>query len=827
LTTKIITENELTADDFLSATDQAGGHIGQPVPDPDNTGSFTLVASGDIADTVYSGTATGDGAVGGTTVVDSLLSAYGDDFWIGATIEITSGAYNGETATVTDFAQATGTITFAALSGQIVTGVTFTMTLPYTTRDFRVELVTSGDAGTATFKWSHDGGTTYFGRSNPDTTTWLNLTEVLDGTAVADSRPLIFEKSTGGLMCIHMSDATAKEGSVLFSSDNGMTWGDEVKIEDSAFYDSFGIVGGVQLSTGRIYVWDGVANGGGFIQTFYSDNDGANWTLSSLGDSDTIYWDGIESSKGYLCRVYDLVYDMACIAVRMSISYSDGSWATIDVANSVDVMNMYPTVCETSYGNIVVAYASNEDDSVGEFSIYCKISTDGGATFGSRILIFDFSSGHNRYKPKLATDINGDLYCVAVDILASGQNIIMSRSTDGGATWGAEKIIATGSGDDLDSPYLTLINNTLFCAYENKTDGDIFLMRQGVYEVYAASGIPVPATIAPFTLTNNVGVTFIGGAGVTGDNWQFEPEYSFGMANIITHSPAHPFRTTTDNFDCAIVIDMGQYERFRATGVGFFGCNLRTIEFQMNATDSWATPSVDETITFDVGTGTVDAVSGNMVQDTAFLADYKDHFFSNKGKNERYYLRATSGIDEDVTYEIRDNVDGWFILETSDSISIAASDTFAVYQSFASKTFTGGNYRFIRILIEAQETSSGYYQIGSMVAGPAITLSRSWGVGYAKDIEFNIDLQKTASGGYNPVKVANRARNFNLTWKASEDAREEVVALAEFTEGKNLVLIPSTTSMMDCYLVKFDGVITQRQWFQNRFDTVVNLKEVL
>ena len=174
MATKIIAENILQPEHFISATEQAGGYIGQPIPDSANAGDFTLLSSGNIADTVYSGTATGDGAGGGTTVVDVLLAAYGDDFWIGATIEITSGAYDGETSTITDFAQATGTLTFAALSGQIVTGVTFTLTLSYASREFEVELISSGDAGSATFKWSHDGGNTDFGRDNPDQAAWLN-----------------------------------------------------------------------------------------------------------------------------------------------------------------------------------------------------------------------------------------------------------------------------------------------------------------------------------------------------------------------------------------------------------------------------------------------------------------------------------------------------------------------------------------------------------------------------------------------------------------------------------------------------------------------------
>lgn len=52
-----------------------------------------------------------------TTLVDSHLTKYADDYFNDWTLTIVNGTGKGETATVTDFAQSTGTLTFSALSG--------------------------------------------------------------------------------------------------------------------------------------------------------------------------------------------------------------------------------------------------------------------------------------------------------------------------------------------------------------------------------------------------------------------------------------------------------------------------------------------------------------------------------------------------------------------------------------------------------------------------------------------------------------------------------------------------------------------------------------
>jgi len=68
--------------------------------------------------------ATGDGNVGGTTVIDAARTEI-DEYWNDLTLAITSGACAGQRRAITDFDAGTDTFTVSpAFSAQIVTGVT-------------------------------------------------------------------------------------------------------------------------------------------------------------------------------------------------------------------------------------------------------------------------------------------------------------------------------------------------------------------------------------------------------------------------------------------------------------------------------------------------------------------------------------------------------------------------------------------------------------------------------------------------------------------------------------------------------------------------------
>jgi hypothetical protein len=261
-----------------------------------------------------------------------------------------------------------------------------------------------------------------------------------------------------------------------------------------------------------------------------------------------------------------------------------------------------------------------------------------------------------------------------------------------------------------------------------------------------------------------------------------------------------------------------------ATGVAFFGCNVRTLKFQMNATDSWGSPSVDESVSFDTVTGGVldSNAAGNEVHDAALLASYKDHELAG------YMLRFTSGTLSGYGRKIIDNV-GEYILCDGTTDDAASGDTFIIYQDRVSKTFTGGLYRYARISIDAQRspTSDGFYQIGMMIAGKAITLTDAFGIEYGRDHNYGIEYMDTAAGGVVPVVDYGRKRKFMVKYEASSAGRKEVLALVDYLEGKNIALILDHSNMKDCHLVKLRGAVTQVHQVGDYFSAEMQFEEVL
>jgi len=224
------------------------------------------------------------------------------------------------------------------------------------------------------------------------------------------------------------------------------------------------------------------------------------------------------------------------------------------------------------------------------------------------------------------------------------------------------------------------------------------------------------------------------------------------------------------------------------------------------------------------GTADVTGSATNFIKDSSLVANYKIHEL--KG----YSLRMTKGTNEGKTWEIKDNDDtNWIILDSTGSIGVSSSDTFAIFQKCIAKTFTGieSAYRYIRLFIPPQFTPEGYYQIGSAVLGKAISLTKDFAPGYRKDHRYDIQMLRSSGGGLEPIKNADRKRIFQLRWPGSETAREEMIALLDYIEGKNIVLIPDHNTLTDCYLVKLIGPAQQRHRQGNKFDLSLTFEEIL
>jgi len=805
MTVKLIAENLLDDSHFLSATEQAGEYMGQPVPDSNNTGRMKPVATGAVSDFTYSGTATSNGTT--TTIIDSVLSAYGDDYFINGEIEFTGGANTSGKKTITDFAQATGTITWNGAVNSTLTGDTFTLTVVCSSRDFHAELVSAGDAGKATFKWTHDG-TTYLGRDDPAQADWLNKTVVATNVNAGSNtrRFVVAELQNGNLICAYGDSADSNKLKARRSSD-GLTWGSAVTVATASTNGPCIIR---VLSNNRVMILDNRT------QLYYSDNNGDSWS-DAIDLPDTNYYkytDFVELAGGALMLVSskDNTWDLY---VHTSI---DGgfTYTSTEIHSSSSGVPVHPTIAQADNGDIVVCWQDPENYTTN--GIARVISTDGGSTWGNKGAVLDPAAACQW--PHLEKDIDGRLYCAAA--IPSNNELVITYSDTSGDTWASQISVLVDAGESPEMPSLCLVSgHQMLCSFRAGTNGKT--VKRGMWEAYSSNGCPCATRAVKQALVCNTDIVWHGSLGATGDKWLFKSEYQYAMSNIIAHSPSKPWRSTQDNIACDIVFDLGANERFLASGAAFFGCNVRVLDFQMNATDSWGSPSVDEAMSFDLDTGTVDSVSGNYINDASLMADYKDHEL----KTSPHFIRMTSGTDSGVTWRIRDNVEDYIVLDTTAATNIAATDTFVIFQDHIAKTFTGGVYRFMRISISAQHTADDYYESGVALMGKATTLTHGFARGYQRDHDYDIEMLRTPHGGLIPIKGADRKRIFQLTWRRSSAGQKELASLLDYIEGKNICFIPDAADMTNCYLVKLIGGLRQRHVILDRFDVSILLEEAL
>ena len=795
MTVQLLAENILTDAHFLSAGSQASGFWGQPAPASANTGKFRLLSQGSASDFSYSGTTSADGNVGKTTLIDIALDrAYGTDFFVGGTVFLPGAA---ETRTISAFDSTNGTVTVsAAFSSQVLHPVAYTITIPFSDRDFRMALTAGGDAGVAKFHWSHNGGTTWLSRDNPNQHNWKDGATIFNN--ITNNRCPITQAADGTLVAFYNSAADTKVYCKR-STDGGITWSAAVLVSANNRIPRVALT----LSNGRILVFMDKH------QT-YSDDNGENWAaemaLNIASTAGNIYA-CVELASGVLIAVHRDTSNNICHVLSPDGGFT---WTTNISIRTGCGSSATPAIVQAQNGSLICAYSILSTD----YEIRCKISPDGGTTWGAEITIYN--APESLYVPVLLKDINGMIFMACYDDLATPK-IVYSVSSDNGATWSAaDDLYATGS---CKYPTLVLVDgHRILCGYATGTNAAF--CHRGFWHYGGTSGYCAIEAI-PQRLICGAELIWHGYAGVTADAWSFAREYDFAMENLIADSPSRPWRTVADSADYAVVMDLGANARFYADGAAFFGCNVRTLSIQMNDTDSWGSPSLNQSVSFDLATGAIDAASGNFIQDTSLLAGYADHELRGQ------YLRMTSGTSSGVTWKILDNFSSWIVLDTTAAISVSVNDTFAIFGTKAAVAFTANVKRYVRILISTQQTAEDFYQIGSAVAGRMVTLDRGIQVGFGRTRQANVDMLRTPAGGLIPVQGANPKNVFELTFPQADLGRTQLLAMMDYLRGKNLVLVPDSADLLNVYLVKSTADAKQTHKFLDRYDVVLTLEEVL
>jgi len=125
---------------------------------------------------------------------------------------------------------------------------------------------------------------------------------------------------------------------------------------------------------------------------------------------------------------------IAVLGIFLAAQAAQAQWTPAKRLTWTSGASYYPAVAVDSSGNVYVVW---QDDTLGNFEIYHKNSTDGGTTW-TQSKRLSTTSGGSAY-PTIAVDASGDLHAFWHDDTPGNSEIYYRKSSDGGATWSTSK----------------------------------------------------------------------------------------------------------------------------------------------------------------------------------------------------------------------------------------------------------------------------------------------------------------------------------------------------------------------------------------------------
>lgn len=659
----------------------------------------------------------------------------------------------------------------------------------------RVSVVTAGDLEDAQYKYSDDDGSSYYGRLVD--TTWDDGAEGGGGTAVevlADtgnayaSRDVLIDSDGDGvpdrvLKAIVRQSTSPDQIDLMYTDDLVGATGWAVLASDITGGDETDIASCALLRRGDdlyLLYWGQTTD---YLLCRRSIDGGTTWEGASqvrAVDSGVTgrRIDATVLNNGRLAVVFGDVIS-AKDSIRFAASDDGATWDnSVQVVADGSADYVDPTIVQEADDKIVVLY---QKKTVG---IQGKQSTDNGVTFDAYSETL-WAADSNDGSPCAAIAPDGTIYVVWID---SG-DVDYSKFKDGDANYSATAE-AVGVANTLAYPSLANIGGALWMSYLDDTDDDVDQVMTKYWVAYSANGSwmstdPFEGQITP----ESYFLRFYGSDARVGDEWSIESDYKYGKDRIVQFRPARPYRSTADEADVAIVIDMGANAVIPIDTVALIG-NFEHCHVQMNATDSWGSPSVNTTVS------TVERTLASATWSTDGTV-----YSSGAAMAPRAYAGKTLYCNTGGNvYTIDDNDAERLYVRGSDLSSESGDAKILSGRGWA--TQTASRYRFVRILIESQKTVLGYYELQLFLGGMRFALDAR--TTKAPRTSQAVQIYELASGG----KLRARFGNLKTDWiinvhKMSTAEYAELSAQLRYQDMGFVpfVLIPDASIAYDFRLV--------------------------
>ncbi len=286
-----------------------------------------------------------------------------------------------------------------------------------------------------------------------------------------------------------------------YSTDAGLSWGSDTRLTNntSYSYDPCVAVAGQDVHV----VWQNEQ--GGFYEIFYkhSIDGGLNWSAdTSLTNVAADLWNPSIALNGSAVHLVWEDERQGNSEIYYKSSMDGGlNWGA-DIRLTVDVADSWnPSVAV--FGSVVhVVWYDFRD---GNWEIYYKQSTDGGLTWGADIRMTTNTSV-SRY-PCVA--VSGSVVHVLWhDDRDGSYQTYYKRSNDGGASWGLDTRLSTGTGGSF-YPCLAVSGSYVHAVWFDQRDGN--------YEIYYKNSMDGGISWGPdVRLTNEPAFSFYPSVAVSG-----------------------------------------------------------------------------------------------------------------------------------------------------------------------------------------------------------------------------------------------------------------------------------------------------------------------
>jgi hypothetical protein len=144
-----------------------------------------------------------------------------------------------------------------------------------------------------------------------------------------------------------------------------------------------------------------------------------------------------------------------------------GAWATSQRLTYTSGSSLAPEIAVDSSDRLYVVW---EDKTPGNSEIYGKKSTNGGATWSANQRL-TWTSGISM-SPSLTVDSSNRLHLVWDEFTSGNFEIFYKRSTDGGATWSTSKNLSSSAGNSVNAAMAVESPDTIHLVWSDYTPGN-------------------------------------------------------------------------------------------------------------------------------------------------------------------------------------------------------------------------------------------------------------------------------------------------------------------------------------------------------------------